>query len=129
MDPVAQLARVPPRPTRSDAVVAGILLAWSVAEQVALNGDDGLASALVFFVAVSVPLLWRRQHPVAALAVVAAVIVVRAYTAPEGVYGAAPFPHLLLLTFTLGVHVRPPSLSAALSLVPALLACLLSWKP
>lgn len=127
MDPVAQLAHVPPRPTRSDAVVAGVLLLWSLTEQVALNGHDGLASAFVFFVAASVPLLWRRQHPVAVLAVVALVIVVRAFTATPGVYGAAPFPHLLLLTFTVGVHVRPLLTSLALTAVPVLLACLLSW--
>ena len=127
VDPVAQLARVPPRPTRSDVVVAGVLLVWSAAEQAALNRTDGLASALVFFVAASVPLLWRRQYPLPVLAAVALVVVVRAFTAPDGVYGAAPFPHLLLLTFTLGVHVRPLAVSAGLALVPALLACLLSW--
>jgi signal transduction histidine kinase len=127
VDHVAQLARVPPRPPRSDAVVSGVLLVWSVAEQVALNGSTGLLPALVFFVAVSVPLLWRRKHPISVLAVVSLVVVVRAFTALEGVYGAAPFPHLLLVTFTLGVHVRPPGLSAALAVVPILLSCLLSW--
>ena len=127
VDPVAQLARVPPRPTWSDAVVAGVLLVWSTAEQVALNGTAGLVSAVVFFLAVSVALLWRRQQPLLVLVAVSLLVVVRAFTAPEGVYGAAPFPQLLLLTFTLGVHVRPPAFSAALSLVPALLACLLSW--
>jgi signal transduction histidine kinase len=127
VDPVTQLARVPPRPTRSDAVVAGVLLVWSTAEQVALNGTAGLLPAVVFFLAVSVPLFWRRQHPIPVLTVVSLVVVVRAFTAPEAVYGAAPFPHLLLLTFTLGVHVRPPALSAALAVVPVLLSCLLSW--
>jgi signal transduction histidine kinase len=127
VDPVAQLARVPQRPTRADAGVVGVLFAWSAAEQVALNGADGLVPALLFFAAVSLPLLWRRQHPLEVLAAVALVVVVRAFTAPEGVYGAAPFPHLLLLTFTLGVHVRPWQRSALLAGVPALLACLLSW--
>jgi signal transduction histidine kinase len=108
-------------------VVAGVLLAWSTAEQVALNGTRGLLSAVLFFTCVSVALLWRRQYPLPVLAVVSLIVVVRAFTAPEGVYGAAPFPHLLLLTFTVGVHVRPPTLSAALALVPAFLACLLSW--
>ncbi len=104
-----------------------VLLTWSVAEQVALNGTAGLASALVFLVAVSVPLAWRRQQPIAVVVAVALVVAVRAFTAPDGTYGAAPFPHLLLLTFTVGVHVRPWLPSAALGSVSAGLAFLLSW--
>lgn len=128
VDPVAQLARVPSRPTRSDGAVVVVLLLWSVAEHVALNRLDGIGSALAFFVAVCLPLLWRRQHPVVVLVAVAAVVVVRAFTAPEGdVYGAAPFPQLLLVAFTVGVHVSRWQASLVLAVLMGLLTCLLSW--
>ncbi|MET0840479.1 MAG: histidine kinase [Marmoricola sp.] len=126
MDPAVVLARVPPRPTWPDAVLVLALLVWGVAEHVLLNGSDGLASMSLFVLAVTVPLAWRRQQPLLVLAVLTVAILLRGMSAPAGEYGAAPFPELLVLTFSLALHVRPVAQSALAAVVPAALMIYLS---
>jgi signal transduction histidine kinase len=128
VDPATLLARVPPRPTRTDVVLVAALLAWAVAEHVMLNGASGLLPGVLFALGVTVPLAWRRQQPLVVLAVLSVAVLARGLTAPEGQYGAAPFPSLLVLTFSLALHVRPLAPAAAAGLVPALLMITLSWQ-
>jgi signal transduction histidine kinase len=123
VNPAVEMARVPARPTRLDVGVVAVLLAWSLLELFALGSVD--AAAVLFVLAVTVPLLLRRRFPVPVLAVCAGAIVWRAFTATGGDNGAQPFPSLLVVTFSLALHVRTWWISAPLGVVPAVLMLLL----
>jgi len=106
----AQLAHVPRRPPRSDLVLTALLALWAVAE--ALPAPGPLPLELAFALVVTVPLAFRRRLPLLVLGVVAAALLVRTLTADGPPATVAPFPSILVATFSAALHV--PSLPAAL---------------
>jgi signal transduction histidine kinase len=126
VDPAVQMARVPARPTGLDVGLVVVLLAWAVAEAVSGAEPDDLPAALVFAAAVTAPLLFRRRHPVSVLGVVALAVLLRGFTADGTSPGAMPFPSLLVVTFSLALHVADVARSAVLGAVPAVLMLLLT---
>ena len=103
-----------------------VLLVWAVAEALAGAEPADLPAALAFAAAVTLPLLFRRRHPVAVLGFVTVAMLVRGLTADGTNPGAMPFPSLLVVTFSLALHVADVARSAVLGAVPAVLMLLLT---
>ncbi|GAA2889318.1 sensor histidine kinase [Streptosporangium fragile] len=105
MDPLAQLARVPRRPLRSDLVLAALLAAWAVAE-VLPAGPDPLWVEIPFALVMTVPLVFRRHVPLLVLGVTVAALLARVVTAGGPPTTVAPFPTILVAAFSAALHVR-----------------------
>ena len=101
VDAIAGALRVP-RPV--DLLIAGALALWTLVEAVAVEGPGTLATRVAFALAVSVPLLWRRVLPLPVLAVICAMLLLRALTADVPEYGTAPFPSMLVATYSVGAY-------------------------
>jgi signal transduction histidine kinase len=94
-----------PHGTRNDAVLAGVLLLGAVC--LALFTDEGRrpdALGWTLLVAAHVPIVWRRRHPLLALAVLFAVV--GPYHAMENNHTAAG-PASYVALYTLAVTGRP----------------------
>jgi signal transduction histidine kinase len=128
MHPAVQLADSPRRPTRGDVLLVAVFLVWGLLEAVFGNPGDTAWGALAA-AGYAVPLLWRRQAPILALATIAAVTVVRAFATDVPDEGAMPFPALLAGTFSVGLYVRTLWLSLLSGAIPIVLVVALSQSP
>ena len=106
MDPAVKLARIPRRPPLSDIVAAGALAAWALLEAVVANGPGALGAHLVYALAITVPLVFRRQAPFAVVCAIAGATLIRALTADQASDGTMPFPCLLFATFSVALYAR-----------------------
>lgn len=113
MDPAAQLARVPARPPLVDVTIAAALAAWALLEVAFLDGPGSTATRVAAGLAMAVPLVWRRIHPEAVLAIVVSVLLLRAALGSESEQGAAFFPAVLLATFSVALYARRPEWAVA----------------
>ncbi|MGJ6966498.1 sensor histidine kinase [Streptosporangium sp. G11] len=105
MDPLAQLARVPRRPPRSDLALAALLAVWAVAE-VLPAGPEPLLVEVAFALVTTLPLAVRRHAPLAVLGVTVAALLLRAATADGPPATVVPFPAILVAAFSVALHVR-----------------------
>ncbi len=105
-----------PRPI--DLAIAGALAVWALIEAVAVDGPGTLVTRIVFALAVTLPLLWRRVAPLPVLLVICGLLVLRATTADVAEYGTAPFPSMLVATFSVGAHMGSAWLAAPAILAP-----------
>jgi signal transduction histidine kinase len=128
MHPAVQLANSPRRPTRGDLLLVAVFLVWGLLEAFFVNPGDRVWGALAA-VGYAVPLLWRRQAPIAVIAVIAAVTAVRAFATDVPDEGAMPFPALLVATFSVGLYVRTLWLSLVAGAIPIYLVVALSQSP
>ncbi len=112
---IARRLRVP-RPV--DMLIAGGLLLWALAEALFVNGPGTLPTRVAFAFAVTVPLLWRRRAPLPVLALVCGLLALRAATADVAEFGTAPFPSMLVATFSVGAHMGAVWLAAPAVLLP-----------
>jgi signal transduction histidine kinase len=110
VDPFAQLARVPSRPTRADAALAAVLAVWAVAE-VLPPGPDPLAVEMAFALATTLPLVFRRHAPLPVLGVIVAALLLRAAFAAGPPATVAPFPSILVAAFSVALHVAATPLA------------------
>jgi hypothetical protein len=113
IDPVTGLRR-----RQVDALIAGVLAAWAVLEALFLDGPGPLVVRIGFALAVTLPLVWRRRAPLPVLALISALLVLRALTADAPESGTAPFPSLLVATFSVACHVAPLALAAPAPALP-----------
>ncbi len=112
---IARRLRVP-RPV--DLLIAGGLLVWALAEALFVDGPGALPTRVAFAFAVTVPLLWRRRAPLLVLAVICGLLALRAATADVAEFGTAPFPSMLVATFSVGAHMGAVWLAAPAVLLP-----------
>jgi signal transduction histidine kinase len=94
------------------------LLAWALAEALLADGPGARWLRALTACAVVLPLLWRRRHPVAVMAFIGGVLIVRGLTAEVPESGATPFPSLLVATFSVGLHVASLRRAVLAGLVP-----------
>jgi signal transduction histidine kinase len=113
VDPAVRLARVPPRPPRSDFAVAGGLAVWALLEALLAEGPGPLAARVLFALVVTLPLVYRRRLPLTVLAIVVVATYVRALTADVPEHGATPFPEALVATFSAALYARTTALAVA----------------
>jgi signal transduction histidine kinase len=111
VDPAVDIAGTPRRPPPVDYAIAGLMAIWAVVEGVLGNAAGPWQGAL-FGLGFALPLVVRRRHAVAGLAWVGALAIVRAAIEP-GSEGAMPFPVMLILTFSAGLHIASPRTTAA----------------
>jgi signal transduction histidine kinase len=112
------IARVPRRPPRIDFVIAGVLLAWALLEALLNDGPGPRWLRVLVALAFTVPLVWRRRHPVTVMAVIAATVIGVALVADKPEPGAMPFPCLLIATFSVALHVRALPIAVAAGAIP-----------
>jgi signal transduction histidine kinase len=127
--PAVQLADSPRRPTRSDLLLVAGFLAWALLEAFFVNKPGPAWARTLVALGFVVPLLWRRPAPIVALAAIAAVTAVRAFTVHGPDDGAMPFPALLVATFSVGLYVRRLWLSLLCGAIPIALVAALSRSP
>lgn len=101
-----------------DLAIAGALAVWALVEAVAVSGPGSIPVRIAFALAVSVPLLWRRALPVPVLAFLCAMLLLRALTADAPEYGTAPFPSMLVATYSVGAYTAPALLAVPAVLLP-----------
>jgi signal transduction histidine kinase len=106
VDPFVKLARVPSRPQRSDLLIAGVLALWAVLEAVLVEGPGSTPVRIAFALAVTVPLVFRRQWPLEMVAVIGATVLLLALIADQPEKGTTPFPSLLLAEFSVALYAR-----------------------
>jgi signal transduction histidine kinase len=129
MHPAVQLARAPRRPPRGDLLLVTVFLVWALLEAFFVNpGGPAWARALAG-AGYALPLLWRRQAPVAAVVAIGAVATARAFTTHVADEGAMPFPALLVATFSVGLYVRRLWLSLVVGALPIALVAAFSRSP
>jgi signal transduction histidine kinase len=106
VDPVVKLARVPRRPPVIDVIMAGGLLVWALIEAFLARGPGPLAGRVAFAVAVTVPLVFRRQAPGLVVIVLPAATLAWALPATVAEAGTTPFPSMLLAEFSVACYAR-----------------------
>ena len=121
-----------PRPARMDIGVAGGLAVWAVVEALLLDGDGSRSVRVLWALAVTVPLAWRRHYPVGVAFGVAALVLLRVLLDQGGTgeEGAMPFPALLVAAYSAAVHARTLVLAIAAGVatyVPLVLTVALSY--
>jgi signal transduction histidine kinase len=104
VDPALRLARVPRRPPRSDLAIAGGLAVWALLEAFLAEGPGPLGARVVFALAVTLPLVYRRRLPLTVLGIVVVATAVKAFTSDVSEHGATPFPELLVATFSAALY-------------------------
>jgi signal transduction histidine kinase len=117
VDSFVQLARVPRRPPRIDVAAAGALLVWALIEAFSAKGPGPLAGRLAFVVAITVPLVFRRQAPGLVVIVLAAATLAWALPASVSETGTFPFPSFLLAGFSVACYARRATVAIAGGLV------------
>jgi signal transduction histidine kinase len=127
--PAVQLTESPRPPARNDLVLVGVFLVWALLEALFVNHPGSVWARAAIGAGYVLPLLWRRQAPLATLVAIGAVTVVRAFTAHGPDEGAMPFPAILVATFSVGLYVGRRSLSLAGGVFPITLIAALSWSP
>ena len=120
MDPLETIARVPRRPTRVDVVLTALLLVWAVIEALAASGPGLLWQRVAFAVCVTLPLVLRRRAPVAVMAVLIGVLMVRVWAIPGQEDSTFPFPSLLVATFSVALHTRNRAVAVVAGIAPVL---------
>jgi signal transduction histidine kinase len=113
IDPVTGLRR-----GQVDALIAGVLALWALLEAIFFDGPGPLVVRIGYALAVTVPLLWRRRFPLPVLALISALLALRALTADVAESGTAPFPSLLVATFSVACHVGPLALATPAPVLP-----------
>jgi signal transduction histidine kinase len=128
VDPLLKLARVPRRPPRVDFLIAGALLVWGLLEAVLTRGPGPLAGRIAFVIAVTVPLVVRRQAPGLVVAVICAATLAWALPANVSQGSTAPFPSFLLAGFSVACYARRPgvAIGGGVALFAVMLTALLS---
>jgi signal transduction histidine kinase len=106
VDPIVKLARVPQRPARSDLVIVAALICWGLLEAVLGTGPGTTLTRILFALAVTLPLVVRRQAPLAVAAVIALVTIAWALAADRPESGTFPFPSILLAIFSAALYGR-----------------------
>jgi signal transduction histidine kinase len=119
VDAVLNLARVPRRPPRIDVAIAGGLFAWALAEALFDEGSGPVWARIVVAACFTVPLVWRRRAPVAALLVILVTLTVAGIAGHEPETGAMPFPALLVAGFSTALYARSDRVAIATSVGPA----------
>ena len=118
MDVVERIARALRVPRPVDLAIAGALAAWTLVEAVAVNGPGSTPTRIGFALLVSVPLLWRRTLPLPVLAFICAMLLLRALTADVPEYGTAPFPSMLVATYSVGAYTASAAFAVPAVLLP-----------
>ena len=113
VNPAVQLARVPSRPPASDLVIAGALSGWAVLEAFFVSGSGSVPMRILAGCAMTVPLVFRRRHPLPVVIVVASVLAVRAAIGSPDEASASFFPAILLAIFSVALYERRPPLAVA----------------
>ena len=129
MHPALQLADSPRRPTRADLLLVAVFLVWALLEAFFVNPGGAVWARALAAVGYVLPLLWRRQAPILALAAIVSVATARAFTTDTPDQGAMPFPALLVATFSVGLYVRKLWLSLVWGALPIALVAALSRSP
>ena len=118
MESAFDIARVPRRPPRIDFVIAGVIAVWAVLEALFNDGPGPKWLRVIVALVFSVPLVWRRQAPLAVMAVIAGTVILIGAIADKPEPGTMPFPALLIATFSVGLHVRSLPLAVLGGLIP-----------
>jgi len=107
------------RPSATDIALALALAAWAVVEAAVLDGPGSRPERVVWALAVTLPLAWRRRAPAGVALGIAAVVAARVLIADQGTAdeeGAMPFPAMLVASFTAAAHARTLALAAVAGL-------------
>jgi signal transduction histidine kinase len=118
METVERIARALRVARPIDLAIAGALAAWALVEAVAVDGPGSIPVRIAFALAVSVPLLWRRALPLPVLVFICAMLALRALTADAPEYGTAPFPSMLVATFSVGAYTASAWLALPAMVLP-----------
>src|SRR5829696_8211203 len=96
------------RPSALDLALVAALTLWAVMEAVLLNGEGSTAARVAWALGFTLPLLFRRHHPVTVCVVIGAVIAARVLVAHGDTQeeGAMPLPVILVAAFSAAVHAR-----------------------
>jgi signal transduction histidine kinase len=97
------------RPPLLDLALAGALIAWAVMEAALLNGEGSTPERIAWALGYTVPLVARRQFPIATALTIAAIVAARVLVADTGQAqeeGAMPLPSILVAAFSAAVHAR-----------------------
>jgi signal transduction histidine kinase len=126
---IGQMSSTKERIGRSDVAIAVAFSVFAIVQMIANVTDDKVnASALVvpFGIALTVPLLWRRAAPLAAIGATLAGLLLHGALFGEVVRCGVVFPVLLVLAFSAGVRLeRDRSLAAlGLTVLVAVVVCL-----
>ena len=87
-------------------LAAGALAAWALLEAFVANGSGAIGAHVVYALAISAPLVFRRQAPFAVVCVIAGATLIRALTADVASNGTMPFPCLLFATFSVALYEK-----------------------
>jgi signal transduction histidine kinase len=103
------------RPSPLDIALVAALATWAVLEAVLLDGEGSTAQRVAWALGFTLPLLLRRQFPVAVCVTVGAVIAARVLIANGDTQeeGAMPLPVILVAAFSAAVHARTLPLAVA----------------
>jgi signal transduction histidine kinase len=115
---MVKLARVPRRPVRSDVVIVAALACWGILEAVLGTGPGSTLTRILFALAVTLPLVGRRQAPLAVAAVIAVVTLGWALAADRPESGTFPFPSILLAIFSAALYGRSALTAVVGGLLP-----------
>ena len=110
-------------------MLVAVFLVWALLEAFFVNSGGPVWVRALAAVGYCVPLLWRRQAPVAVLLAIGGVAAARAFTTHTPDQGAMPFPALLVATFSVALYVRNLWLSLACGAFPIALVVSLNWSP
>jgi signal transduction histidine kinase len=127
--PAVHLAASQHRPTRGDALLAGVFLVWGLLEALFVNPSGSAWAGSLAAVGYALPLIWRRRAPILVLAVIAGITAIHAFTTDGPDEGAMPFPALLVATFSVGLYVRTLWLALLAGALPLGLIAALSRSP
>jgi signal transduction histidine kinase len=109
-----------------DLAIAGGVAVWAVAEALLVDGPGPRPLRVLVALLYTVPLLWRRRWPVQILLFICLLLVLRVVTADTPDYGTAPFPSMLIATFSVACYVRPLAVAVPPVVLP-LGAMAITW--
>ena len=99
-------------------MIAAGLLVWALIEAFGARGPGPLAGRVAFAVAVTVPLVFRRQRPGLVVIVLSAATLAWALPATVAEAGVTPFPSMLVAEFSVACYARKNVVAVAGGLVP-----------